>query len=301
LYIGGAVGIKFDRSSERPVGEKMDSLLQVRDLRVRFLPAGASDQPAVQGVTFEIFPGETLGLMGESGSGKTTIAMALLGLLPRRGCVVSGSVHFLGQELLSMEEHLLRRIRGARISLVFQEPEISLSPVIRVGEQIAEVIHAHRDWTWKHCKEEAKSALARLGLADPDRIYQSYPHQLSGGQRQRIVLAQALVCGPTLLIADEPTASLDARARSELLRLLRQAKTQARTSMLLISHDPGIQTSLADRLIVISKGEIVEEGPFASLYSNPVHPYTRAMLRRDSPVLELGIGADLMEGKLSEF
>lgn len=294
MYIGGAVGINFHPSCERPVGEKMNNVLQVRDLHVRFLSADETDHASVRGVTFEISPGETVGLMGESGCGKTTIAMALLGLLPRRRCVVSGSVHFLGQELLSMEEHLLQKIRGARISLVFQEPEISLSPVLRVGDQIAEVIHAHRDWTWKHCREEAKLALARLGLAEPARIYQAYPHQLSGGQRQRVVLAQALVCGPTLLIADEPTASLDARARSELVRLLRQAKTEARVSMLLISHDPGIQTSLADRLIVISKGEIVEEGPFASLYSNSVHPHTRAMLHGDSPDLERGTHADLM-------
>jgi ABC-type glutathione transport system ATPase component len=272
----------------------MNNVLQVRDLHVRFLSADETHHASVRGVTFEISPGETVGLMGESGCGKTTIAMALLGLLPRRRCVVSGSVHFLGQELLSMEEHLLQKIRGARISLVFQEPEISLSPVLRVGDQIAEVIHAHRDWTWKHCREEAKLALARLGLAEPARIYQAYPHQLSGGQRQRVVLAQALVCGPTLLIADEPTASLDARARSELVRLLRQAKTEARVSMLLISHDPGIQTSLADRLIVISKGEIVEEGPFASLYSNSVHPHTRAMLHGDRPDLERGTHADLM-------
>jgi ABC-type glutathione transport system ATPase component len=293
LYIGGAVGINFHPSCERPVGEN-NNVLQVRDLHVRFLSADETDHASVRGVTFEISSGETVGLMGESGCGKTTIAMALLGLLPRRRCVVSGSVHFLGQELLSMEEHSLQKIRGARISLVFQEPEISLSPVLRVGDQIAEVIHAHRDWTWKHCREEAKLALARLGLAEPARIYQAYPHQLSGGQRQRVVLAQALVCGPTLLIADEPTASLDARARSELVRLLRQAKTEARVSMLLISHDPGIQTSLADRLIVISKGEIVEEGPFASLYSNSVHPHTRAMLHGDRPDLERGTHADLM-------
>jgi peptide/nickel transport system ATP-binding protein len=300
LYIGGAVGIEaIHRSSKRPAGEMINSLLEVRDLHVRFHSAPAADHAAVRGVTFEISPGETLGLMGESGCGKTTIALALLGLLPRHLSVVSGSVHFLGQELLSMDEPSLQRIRGARISLVFQEPEISLCPVMRVGNQIAEVIHAHRDWTWTRCLEEAKLALARLGVAE---LYRAYPHQLSGGQRQRIVLTQALVCGPTLLIADEPTASLDARARSELLVLLRQAKAQAGISVLLISHDPGLQTSLADRLIVISRGEIVEEGPFASLYRNPVHPYTRAMLHRDRPAdLEREVDTGLQEGKHFEF
>jgi ABC-type glutathione transport system ATPase component len=259
----------------------MEYLLQVRDLTVRYRPERGNEHPAVAGVSVDVAPGEVVGLMGESGCGKTSVAMALLGLLPRGRAVVSGSVQFQGQELLSMNEHGLQGIRGAGISMVYQEPAIALSPVMRVGDQIAEVIHAHRNWSWKCCRAEAGSMIARVGLLQKDRIYLSYPHQLSGGQRQRVLLAQALACEPQLVIADEPTAALDACGQAEFLALLRQLKQQLHVAFLLISHTAEIQASLADRLLVMSEGRFVEQGSFEQLYASPSHPCTKAMLRRN--------------------
>ncbi len=258
----------------------MGCLLQVRDLTVRYGHNRSDEHPAVSGISFDVNAGEIVGLMGESGCGKTSIAMAALGLLPRSSCTVSGSVQFKGQELLSMDEAGLREIRGAGISMVSQEPAVALSPVMRVGDQIAEVIHAHTDWSWVHCRTEAGAMISRVGLRQADRIYSSYPHQLSGGQCQRIVLAQALACQPQLVIADEPTAALDACSQAEFLSLLRKLNQQLQVSFLLISHTAEIQASVADRLLVMSAGRIVEQGPFEQLYSHPSHPCTRAMLRR---------------------
>jgi len=259
----------------------MEDLLQVRDLTVRFRQGLGQERPAVAGVSFDVAPGEVVGLMGESGCGKTSIAMALLGLLPRSRAEVSGSVRFQGQDLLSMDERGLQKVRGAGISMVYQEPAIALSPVMRVGDQIAEVIHAHRNWSWKCCRAEAGLMIARVGLPPTDRTYSSYPHQLSGGQRQRVLLAEALACEPQFVIADEPTAALDACSQAEFLALLRQLKKQLRVAFLLISHTAEIQASLADRLLVMSEGRIVEQGCFHHLYASPSHPCTKAMLRRN--------------------
>ncbi|MGH9732192.1 MAG: ABC transporter ATP-binding protein [Candidatus Acidiferrales bacterium] len=260
----------------------MDNLLQVRDLTVQYHTANLRPHPVVDGISFDVASGEVLGLMGESGSGKSSLALALLGLLPTASTQVSGSVLFRGQELLAMPERALQQIRGAAVSLVFQEPGISLSPMMRAGDQVAEVIHAHRHWNWKRCRMEAEQMLARVGLTPTQRIFSAYPHQLSGGQRQRVVLAQALACDPALLIADEPTASLDARSQADFIALLRSLRQQFHISILLISHAPEIQASLADRLLVMKNGRIVEEGSFDELYRNPSDAYTRLMLHRSS-------------------
>jgi ABC-type glutathione transport system ATPase component len=262
--------------------ELIVNLLQVKDLSVSYRGADTKLRQAVAGVSFEIARGEVLGLMGESGCGKTSTAFALLGLLSDRHAQISGSVQFRGQELLSMDQCALRALRGAGISMVFQEPEIALNPVMRVGDQVAEVIHAHQRCSWKQCRAEAEAALARVGLAVTQRIFSAYPHQLSGGQRQRVVLAQALACEPALVIADEPTASLDARSQSELLTLLRQLTRDSGIAVLLISHTPEVQAFLADRLMVMADGRIVEQGPFEQLYRNPSQELTRAMLRTNS-------------------
>jgi ABC-type glutathione transport system ATPase component len=261
----------------------MQVLLQVKDLKVSYRGVDSSQNHAVEDVSFEIAEGEVLGLMGESGCGKTSIALALLGLLSQEQAQISGSIQFRGEELLSKDRNSLRAIRGAGISLVFQEPELALSPVMKIRDQVSEVIHAHNDWKWQRCRAEAELALARVGLADSPRIFSSYPHQLSGGQRQRVVLAQALACNPALLIADEPAASLDARSQGELLALLRDLQRKLRISILLISHAPEVQASLADRLMVMANGRIVEQGPFEKLYRNPSHSITRAMLRNSTP------------------
>jgi ABC-type glutathione transport system ATPase component len=257
----------------------MQFLLRVKDLNVSYPGVGARPHHAVDNVSFEIGEGEVLGLMGESGCGKTSIALALLGLLSKDQAHVSGSIQFRGEELLSQDRNSLRAIRGAGISLVFQEPELALSPVMKIRDQIAEVIHAHNNWKWGRCRAEAELALARVGLTDSPRLFSAYPHQLSGGQRQRVVLAQALACNPVLLIADEPAASLDARSQRELLALLRELQRELRISILLISHAQEVQASLADRLIVMANGRIAEQGPFEQLYRNPSHPITRTMLR----------------------
>ena len=262
--------------------ELIANLLQVRDLSVSYCGADAKLRQAVAGVSFEIARGEVLGLMGESGCGKTSTALALLGLLSDQHAQISGSVQFRGQDLLSMDQCALRALRGAGISMVFQEPEIALNPVMRVGDQVAEVIHAHKRCSWKQCPAEAEAALARVGLPATQRIFSAYPHQLSGGQRQRVVLAQALACEPALVIADEPTASLDARSQSEMLTLLRQLKRDSGIAILLISHTPEVQAFLADRLMVMADGRIVEQGPFEQLYRNPSQELTRAMLRTNS-------------------
>lgn len=257
----------------------MTAILQVRNLHVRYRAGGAPPSPALAGVSFDMAAGETVGLMGESGSGKSTIALCLLGLLPEATTEISGSILFQGWDLTRMPEVEFRKIRGAAISLVSQEPELSLCPVIRVGDQIAEVFRAHKEWRTNKCRAEAEAMLARVGLTQTSRIFGSYPHQLSGGQRQRVVLAQALACGPALVIADEPTASLDAISQAGFITLLRALKKETELSLLLISHTPEIQASLADRVLVMKGGKIVEQGPFAELYRKPSHPYTRSLLQ----------------------
>jgi ABC-type glutathione transport system ATPase component len=248
-------------------------------LSVRYRAGSLALRPAVAGVSFEIAPGETVGLMGESGCGKSTIALSLLGLLTRDRAEISGSILFQGWDLTWLPEREFQKIRGATISLVSQEPEIALSPVMRVGEQVAEVFRAHHDWSAKECRAEAMAILARVGLPQTSRIFAAYPHQLSGGQRQRVVLAQSLACGPALLIADEPTAALDAISQSAFIALLRTLKKEMQISLLLISHTPEIQASLADRVLVMKEGQIIEEGTFARLYRKPSHAYTRSLLR----------------------
>ncbi len=269
-------------ASERDFEFVMQDLLQVKDLTVSYRGTDAKPCHAVAGLSFDIGRGEVLGLMGESGCGKTSTALALLGLLSQEQAQVSGSVRFRGQELLSLDQRALRALRGAGISMVFQEPEIALSPVMRVGDQVAEVIRAHKALSWKACRTEAEAALVRIGLPATQRIFLAYPHELSGGQRQRVALAQALACEPALVIADEPTASLDARSQSELLALLRQLRRDLGISILLISHAAEVQAFLADRLMVMANGRIVEQGRFEELYRNPSHEVTRAMLRTSS-------------------
>jgi ABC-type glutathione transport system ATPase component len=256
----------------------MDALLTVRHLAVEFFRQDGQRQTALDGVSFDIARGEIAGLMGESGSGKSTTALALLGLLPDDSARVTGSAALRGRNLLSLTEREWQEIRGGEMSLVFQEPEIALSPALHAGDQVAEVIHAHRDWNWGRCRSAAKSALERVGLPG-DRFFLAYPHQLSGGQRQRVVLAQALACEPALLIADEPTASLDARNQAEFLALLDKLRRQMGLGVLLISHSPEVQAAVADRLLILKEGRILEQGTFESLSRTPKHDYTQSLLR----------------------
>jgi peptide/nickel transport system ATP-binding protein len=282
------------------------SPLEVRDLTVSYRGGGGSRgpwTPAVAGVGFAIGPGEALGVLGESGCGKTTTALAILGLLPPNGRVERGSIRLGGRELLALSERRLADVRGAGLGLVAQEPSLALNPVIRVGEQVAEVLRVHRGLPWKVCRAAAAAGLGALGFADPERVAASYPHQLSGGELQRVTLARALICEPPVLIADEPTASLDAPVAVEILALLRDLKARRGLALLLISHDPRVLAALADRVLVLRAGRIVEEGTRDEVFRRPRHPYTAALLRSLpsleslaslAPPAEAGLAAPLL-------
>lgn len=252
-------------------------LLEVRDLGVRISNDSCRGTPVLEGVNFHVAPGEAVGLLGESGAGKTTLALALLRLLPSSFQVVEGSIQFEARPLLTLSERELRKIRGARISLIYQD-STALNPVMRVGDQMVEVLKAHRDWSAQRCREEARLLLEEVDLEDVDRVYTSYPHQLSGGQRQRIVIAQALACRPALVVADEPTSSLDPATAASIVELLRRLNRQFKIAFLIISHDIKILARLADRVMVMYAGRIVEQGPCQAILREPLHPYTRALL-----------------------
>lgn len=257
----------------------MDPLLKVEGLCVRYVSREGTECRALSGVGFEIKPGEVVGILGESGGGKSTLARAILRVLPETARPEGGSIRFQGRELIGTPESEMRRIRGAQISLVQQDPAAALNPLMRVGTQVSEVLAAHRDWSRRRCREAAKTAMLEAGLENSERIYSAFPHQLSGGQRQRAVLAQALACRPALLIADEPTSSLDTTTQAEILRLLKLLRDRLGLAILFISHDPGVLAQIADRLLVFYAGEIVEEGAAREVLNSPLHPYTRALLR----------------------
>lgn len=256
----------------------MESLLEVRDLTVDLSANRGAAVRAVNGASFAIQRGEVVGLIGESGCGKSTTALALLRLLSEADSAIHGSVRFQAQELLALDETKLEKFRGAEIALIFQEPSLALHPMKRVGDQVADVLRVHRGWNRGRCRDEARAALAEVALGDSERIFRAYPHQLSGGQRQRVVIALALACKPALVIADEPTASLDATTQAEILELFRELKQRHCTALILITHNPAILAGLADRVLVMYAGKIIEEGSFDQVIQDPLHPYTRALI-----------------------
>lgn len=252
------------------------NLLSVCDLSVTFQLAYAQEARVLRRVSFSVAPGEIVAVLGESGSGKTTTALALMQLLPPTARVVSGSIVLHGENLSSMGERRLREIRGAEMSIIYQDSDV-LNPVLRVGEQIVEVLHAHVSLTSQQMRETVYSALTSLGFGDCERVFHAYPHQLSGGQKRRIAIAQALVCKPRLVIADEPTAWLDCDTGDEILKLFLHMREQHRTAFLLISHDPKVLL-LADRALVMYAGQIIESGSVQNILKEPKHPYTSAWL-----------------------
>jgi oligopeptide/dipeptide ABC transporter ATP-binding protein len=256
----------------------MQPVLQVCDLTVVY---GSDRQlvPAVDGVTFDIAAGGAVGLLGESGCGKTTLGLSLLRLLPAAVRVTGGSVTFDGTDLLNLPERELESIRGAQISMIYQEPGVALNPVIRVGDQIAAVLRAHKPLSQARSREEAKGLLHQVGFSDDNHIDQAYPHQLSGGQKQRVVIAQAIACCPKLVIADEPTSSLDAVTQTEIRTLLRSLQAKLKLALLLISHDPGELEQMVDRILVMYAGHLVEAGRTQEVLERPLHPYTQGLLR----------------------
>jgi ABC-type glutathione transport system ATPase component len=253
---------------------RMTEFLQVRDLTVRHPKLKAV---ALHRVSFDLNQGEALGILGESGAGKTTLARMLLCLRPA-DADVDGSIRFRGIELLQASERTLSKIRGANISLVAQEPELGLNPFLQVGAQILEVLRAHTTLKKRERHEEARSILSAVGLRDPD-IYFAYPHQLSGGQRQRAVIAQALVGKPALLIADEPTSALDSVMQGEILGLIGDLRRREKLALIFITHDCSLFTGLVDRVLVMRAGSIVETGGFREIFTAPQNPYTERLLQ----------------------
>jgi oligopeptide/dipeptide ABC transporter ATP-binding protein len=254
-----------------------EPLLAVDHLTTVFdQPGGPA--PAVDDVSFEVHRGETLGLVGESGSGKSVTALSVLRLVQPPGRISRGSVRFKGRELMTLPEPEMRAIRGAEISLIFQEPMTALNPVFTVGDQIAETLVVHRRATTREAKSRAIELLEAVRIPDPAGRVNDYPHQLSGGQRQRVLIAMALACKPSLVIADEPTTALDVTIQAEILDLVREMKAALHLSLLLITHDLGVIAQTADRVAVMYLGRIVEEGPVRTLFREPQHPYTRGLL-----------------------
>ena len=251
------------------------ALLEVRGLTVRLATArGPAD--AVRGVGFSLARGQTLGLIGESGCGKSLTALALMGLLPD-GAQVSGSVRFQGTELVGLSEDALCAIRGDRIAMVFQEPMSALNPLHTVGRQVAEPLRLHRGLSAAQARREAVALLDRVGLPEPSRRADAYPHQLSGGQRQRVTIAMALACGPDLLIADEPTTALDVTIQRQILELIADLVEERGMGLILISHDLGVIAENVSRMLVMYGGTVVESGPTAAVFARMAHPYTRGL------------------------
>ena len=249
------------------------SLLHIDALRTVFRTR-FGELPAVDGVSLTIDTGRTLCIVGESGCGKSVLALSILRLVPRPGRIASGTIRFAGRDLTMLPEKEMRRIRGAEIAMIFQEPMTSLNPVHPVGFQIEEAVRAHRAVSRREAREIAIEALARVRIPDPKRRVEEYPHRLSGGMRQRVMIAMALACRPSLLIADEPTTALDVTIQAQILDLLRELQAETGMAILLITHDLGVVAEMADEVAVMYAGRVVERGPATAIFSDAQHPYT---------------------------
>jgi oligopeptide/dipeptide ABC transporter ATP-binding protein len=256
-----------------------DPVLSIRDLVVEFTTEDGIVQ-AVDGVTYDLYPGETLGIVGESGSGKSVSTMSLLGLIPQPpGRIVRGEAIFQGKDLLKASKKELRRIRGQELAIVFQDPMTSLNPVLKIGNQIAEAIQTHNPSVKDGAaKKRAVELLKIVGVPNPERRVDQYPHEFSGGMRQRAMIAMAIANQPTILIADEPTTALDVTIQAQILEVLKKAQDETHAATILITHDLGLIAELADRVIVMYAGKVVELGDVQTIFSNPRHPYTIGLM-----------------------
>jgi len=260
------------------VSAEANAILEVRDLHTQFNTLDGVVR-AVDGVSFELARGETLGIVGESGCGKSVTALSILRLIPpETGRIASGSIRFEGEELTSLSEEAMKRLRGHRISMIFQEPMTSLNPVLTVGTQIAENVTRHLGVSKRAARERACEMLDLVRIADAKRRLDEYPHQLSGGMRQRVMIAMALSCDPQVLIADEPTTALDVTIQAQILDLMLDLKEKTGTAIVLITHDLGVVAETAQRVVVMYAGRKVEEAPVEALFDNPLHPYTRGLM-----------------------
>jgi peptide/nickel transport system ATP-binding protein len=253
-------------------------ILEVRDLHTQFSTLDGVVR-AVDGVSFDVARGETLGIVGESGCGKSVTAMSILRLIPpETGRIASGSIKFEGEELTTLSEEQMKRLRGHRISMIFQEPMTSLNPVLTVGTQIAENVVRHLGVSWKQGRERAFEMLDLVRIADARRRLDEYPHQLSGGMRQRVMIAMALSCDPQVLIADEPTTALDVTIQAQILDLMIELKEKTGTAIVLITHDLGVVAETTERVVVMYAGRKVEQASVEALFEEPLHPYTRGLM-----------------------
>jgi oligopeptide/dipeptide ABC transporter ATP-binding protein len=255
-----------------------EPLLSVEDLRVEFWTSRGTVH-AVNGITLDIAPGETLGIVGESGCGKSVTSLAILGLLARAGRVVGGTAMFEGRDLLQLKDDQLRQIRGRDIAMIFQDPMTSLNPVLTVGRQIREALETHFDLDKKEAMARSAELLDRVGIPSPKMRLKDYPHQFSGGMRQRAMIAMALACEPKLLIADEPTTALDVTIQAQILDLLRQLVAEQDAALILITHDLGVVAGMCERVNVMYAGMFVETGSATALFGRPRHPYTLGLLQ----------------------
>jgi len=269
-------------------------LLRVRDLAVEFRTQQGVAR-AVDGISFDLHAGETLGLVGESGCGKTVTGLALLGLVPSPpGHVAGGHIEFMGQELVGLDDAQMRTIRGRDISMIFQEPMTALNPVFRIGSQMGDVLRLHQGLSRKQARTAAIEMLAKVGIPEPAQRIDNYPHELSGGMRQRVMIAMALSCGPQLLVADEPTTALDVTTQAQVLEQIAKLQQEFGMAMILVTHDLGVVAETCQRALVMYCGRIVEDSPVAELYATPRHPYTAGLLAsiprlRDKRISELPV------------
>ncbi len=264
----------------------MKELLKIKDLKTYFFTHQGVVK-AVDGISFKIGRGETFGLVGESGCGKSVTALSIMRLIPSPpGKIINGEICLDGKNLLKLDEKAMRKIRGKKISMIFQEPMTSLDPVFTIGYEIMESIQLHQGLVKKEAKEKAIQALRVVGISDPEKRVDEYPHELSGGMRQRAMIAMALSCNPTLLIADEPTTALDVTIQAQILRLIDELKEKFGTSVMLITHDLGVIAEMCDNVAVMYAGHIMEYTNVDTLFSNPLHPYTKG-LNKSIPRLDV--------------
>ena len=252
-------------------------LLAVKDLKTYFYTEDGVVR-AVDGVNFEVFPGEVLGLVGESGCGKSVTSLSIMGLVSKPGRVDGGEILLDGNNLLKLPEDEMVKIRGNRVSMIFQQPQSALNPVFKVGDQLSEVLNVHQDMGKEAGWNRAVALLKMVGVPDPERRAHAYPHELSGGLAQRVMIAMALACVPELLIADEPTTALDVTIQAQILDLMRDLRREMGTAVILITHDLGVVAEMADRVAVMYAGEIVEQTDVNSLFDEPLHPYTQGLI-----------------------
>ena len=261
-----------------PPNNSNDHLLEIKGLKTHFFTEDGV-APAVDGVDYWVRKGETLGVVGESGCGKSVTALSILGLIPQPpGKIVDGDILFEGRSLLTLSKNEMRKIRGNKISMIFQEPMTSLNPVYTIGNQISETLKLHQGIHNKDALERSTEMLRLVGIPSPERRVNEYPHQLSGGMRQRAMIAMALACNPSLLIADEPTTALDVTIQAQILDLMVSLKEELQTAIILITHDLGVVAESAARVVVMYAGKVVEESDVYQIFENPLHPYTVGLL-----------------------